>query len=214
MTEHTVKALQRALNGFTDKYLLNVARLRVDGDLGPATRKRVRSTKFYMGFNERDGHPGVMFLKLLEHPRWRVLTNHARALRGKRRRAEQRSHMRQQMAEAAKHGVGTFDGKSVARWMIPHLQWARDAGWAGWLVSGWRDPAYSEHLCRVMCGAPSCPGKCAGRASNHVGDDSPRGAIDVAHYVEFGQLMQRCPHRPRIFNALPIDPVHFSASGR
>jgi hypothetical protein len=37
----------------------------------------------------------------------------------------------------------------------------------------------------------------------------------VSHFVEFGRLMRRCPHNPRIFNALGArDPNHFSATGR
>ena len=96
-----------------------------------------------------------------------------------------------------------------------HLDWARQNGWKGTLNSGFRDPAYSEKLCISMCGAPSCPGRCAGRASNHAGSSNPAGAVDVSDYVTFGQLMRRCPYSPKIFNALGAqDPVHFSASGR
>jgi hypothetical protein len=88
-------------------------------------------------------------------------------------------------------------------------------GWKGTLNSGWRDPAYSEKLCIAMCGAKACPGRCAGRASNHSGSTKPMGAIDVSDYGTFGQLMRQCPISPRLFNALgPADPVHFSATGR
>ena len=109
--------------------------------------------------------------------------------------------------------VGTFDGKPVARWLIPYLSWARDHGWTGRLNSGWRDPAYSEQLCMSICGAPTCPLRCAGRLSNHSGSVKPKGAIDVSEYVQFGQLMAVCPLQPRIFNDLPSDLVHFSATG-
>jgi hypothetical protein len=111
-------------------------------------------------------------------------------------------------------GVSYYDGKKVASWMVPYLKWARANGWRGYLVSGWRDPVYSEGLCRAMCGAPSCPGRCAGRSSNHSGSTKPRGAIDVSDYYRFGQLMKKCPYSPRLHNALGArDPVHFSASG-
>jgi hypothetical protein len=36
--------------------------------------------------------------------------------------------------------------------------------------------------------------------------------IDVSDLARFGQLMLQCPHEPRIFNAVPTDPVHFSAT--
>ena len=129
------------------------------------------------------------------------------------RRAKQRKAAK--ASAAPRTGVATFDGRPVAAWLKPYLDWARQNGWKGTLNSGFRDPAYSEKLCMSMCGAPSCPGRCAGRASNHAGSSNPAGAIDVSDYVTFGQLMRRCPYSPRIFNALGAqDPVHFSASGR
>jgi hypothetical protein len=112
------------------------------------------------------------------------------------------------------HGVEWFDGRKVAAWMVPYLTWARKHGWKGHVVSGWRDPAYSERLCWAMCGAPRCPGRCAGRSSNHSGSVKPHGAIDVSDYQTFGRLMHSCPLRPHIYNALGArDPVHYSVSG-
>lgn len=215
-THAQVKALQRAINRFTKKYLLDVTELRVDGELGPATKKRIKFVKYYLGFNERNSYPNTAFLKAVHHPRWKHLSNPRRLARAVKRRVEQRHQARKHREEARKtHGVGHFDGIAVANWLIPYLQWARNNGWRGRLVSGWRDPIYSEQLCYRMCGAPSCPGKCAGRSSNHSGSDKPRGAIDVSYYYEFGQCMKRCPIEPHIYNALGVrDPVHFSASGR
>lgn len=109
--------------------------------------------------------------------------------------------------------VGVFDNKPCAAWLIPYLQWARDRGWRGVLNSGWRDPVKSEGICMDMCGAPSCPGRCAGRLSNHSGSVKPKGAVDVSEYTHFAQLMASCPYSPRIFNDLPNDRVHFSATG-
>ena len=117
-------------------------------------------------------------------------------------------------AAAKTTGVGRYDGVPVANWMVPYLQWARDNGWKGRLVSGWRDPNYSESLCRRMCGAPRCPGRCAGTSSNHVGSVEPHGAVDVSDYVTFERLMARCPLQPRLRNTLDArDPVHFSVPG-
>lgn len=104
-------------------------------------------------------------------------------------------------------------GKSlVCRWMVPYLNAAMKRGWDGNLSSGYRSPAYSESLCQNMCGAPSCPGVCAGTSSNHSGDSFPGGAIDVVDYGKFGQIMAQI-HAP-LKNALPADQVHFSFSGR
>jgi hypothetical protein len=106
------------------------------------------------------------------------------------------------------------DGRQVCGWMAGWVQRIRAAGWDGTVVSGVRTPAYSEQLCYQMCGAPSCPGRCAGRASNHNATTCayPQGALDVSDYVEFGYLARKLG--APFHNSLgPADPVHFSASG-
>lgn len=108
-------------------------------------------------------------------------------------------------------GVAVYDGKQVAAWIIPWLKKSRQAGWKGTVTSGYRTPAYSEHLCQQMCGAPSCPGRCAGRSSNHSGKRFPAGAVDVSDYENFARIQRRI-HSP-LKNDLPSDRVHFSVTG-
>lgn len=108
-------------------------------------------------------------------------------------------------------GVGTIDGKTVAAWMIPWIEKSRAAGWQGTIVSGYRTPEYSTSLCMNMCGAPSCPGRCAGASSNHSGSVYPAGAIDVSYYWQFKSIQYQIGSPLR--NNLPADPVHFSVSG-
>ena len=50
MSKAEVRALQTALNGFTDKHLLGLGKLLVDGEIGPATKKRIRQAKHYLGY--------------------------------------------------------------------------------------------------------------------------------------------------------------------
>lgn len=112
-------------------------------------------------------------------------------------------------------GWRTFDGKPVPAWMVPWLNKSRYAGWQGVVVSGVRTPEYSEQLCYQMCGAPSCSGRCAGRYSNHNCTNQcpyPTGALDVSDYDRFEQVQYEIGSPLR--NALPVDPVHFSVSGR
>lgn len=219
-----VRKLQRRLNRFTKVYRLHKATLIVDGVFGPATQKRNRECQFWLGYprKEIDGtkinrkllwrlrHPRTTHRRTAREPWW---ISAAGVARGKSRRIKHRAAWKRNHQQAKKHGVGSFDGVPVANWLIPYLKWARAHGWRGRLVSGWRDPIYSEHLCIVMCGRPSCPGRCAGRSSHHSGSDLPNGAVDVSDYVTFGKLIRDCPLRPVIFNNLPIDPVHFSAQG-
>lgn len=146
--------------------------------------------------------------------KWHLRVEEATAIIERRQRQIVSMRRRNRKAAERTSGVTRYDGVPVAAWMVPYLQWARENGWRGQLVSGWRDPAYSEGLCRRMCGAPSCPGRCAGRKSNHSGSEKPHGAIDVSEYYHFGRLMERCPLRPQLVNRLGArDPVHFSISG-
>ncbi|MGH2734949.1 MAG: peptidoglycan-binding protein [Actinomycetota bacterium] len=215
-TPDEIRTLQRRLNRFTDRRLKDVGPILVDGIKGPATRKRLVMAKYHLGYEGKEQRSAVVtpeFLQRLESPRSARLANPATLSRALGRRRKQRKSARRTARPSA--GVATFDGKPVAAWMMPHLVWARREGWRGTVISGFRDPAYSEEICRQKCGAPMCPGTCAGRASNHSGKIQPGGALDVSEYVQFAQLMQRCPHSPRIFNALgPGDPNHFSATGR
>jgi hypothetical protein len=132
----------------------------------------------------------------------------ARALRRRRRQ-----HKVAKQSARPRAGVVKFDGRDVAAWFVPYLTWARHHGWQGTVSSGYRSPEHSEHVCRQKCGAPTCPGKCAGRTSNHSGRIKPHGAIDVTHYEHFAALMRKCPHKPTIFNDLPLDRMHFSSTG-
>lgn len=114
-------------------------------------------------------------------------------------------------------GIVTFDGKPCAKEIAYWLQKARDTGrWHGELVSGVRTPQHSEELCFGMCGAPSCPGTCAGRSSNHCCPPSFKckegeGAADCSDYINLAVVLRDIG--APIFNNLPADRVHFSFSG-
>ena len=217
MTKNQIKGMQRGCNLFARKYLKGLNDIMEDGVLGRSTRGRIRTVKYYLGYEGKlNSTPNHEFRQRLWHPKNPKYSTAKRIATGSARRIKQHR-------EAAKHnhvaektiGVGTFDGVPVANWLIPYLQWARDNGWRGRLVSGWRDPVYSESLCMRICGAPRCPGRCAGRNSNHSGSKKPKGALDVTDYVKFGQLMRECPRSPKLINVLGArDPVHFSESGQ
>ena len=214
MTKAEVKDLQRDLNAFTSKFLTKFPKLIVDGDRGHATNRRIQTVKWYLGYTgkpQRSSRLTPLFRRRLAHPKKADLFTKAMLHAGEERRLDQRREANQ----APKSGLSTFDGRKVAAWMVPYLEWARKHGWKGTLVSGWRDPAYSEQLCLRMCGAPTCPGRCAGRLSGHVGKTKPNGSVDVSDYVRFGSLMRSAPFNPKLKNLLGArDPVHFSVSGR
>jgi hypothetical protein len=188
-----VERLQASLNRFTNRWLENVAPLIVDGEKDFMTNRRIMTVKWYLGYlGERDGRVTSKFV--------------IRRRRRQRRRAIEDLNPRP--------GVSSFDGRPVATWLRRYLVWAREHGWRGQLISGWRSPQHSEQLCFEICGRPTCPGRCAGRASNHSKTQKPGGAVDVSDHARFGALMELAPFQPRIINALgPVDPSHFSSTG-
>lgn len=229
MTENDIKALQRGLNAFVKKYLSGLGPLHVDGDLGDATRGRIRTVKWYLGYlppkgehgsNSLDSTPNFEFRQRLYHPKNPRYSSPARIARGAARRVDQRRKAnKNHNAAVKKHGVVIYDGIPVAAYFVPHLEWARHIGykgrkWHGRVVSGFRTPAYSESLCYRMCGRPSCPGRCAGKSTNHAYTEPPRGALDLSDFITFREIIGHSPHKPPIHNELPNDLVHFSPTGR
>ena len=208
MTTQEVKNLQSAMNRFTGKFLEDFPPIIVDGIRGPATNRRISECKLYLGYEDdasRSHRVTLLFLKQLNRP---SILPAAMAKLAQERRDKQRERALRPVA-----GVATFDGQPVAKWLVPYLDFARQNGWKGTVTSGFRDPAHSEEVCMHKCGHPTCPGICAGRTSNHSGKTKPQGAVDVSDFARFGQLMQSCTLQPRIFNDLPKDRIHFSATG-
>src|SRR5262249_43285229 len=83
-----------------------------------------------------------------------------------------RSRLRTQFA-AGHHGVELFDKVEVAAWIVPSLRWAREHGWTGQVVSGFRT---CEHQMEVAAQFAASKGKTVAEiyphgpcASNHVG---------------------------------------------
>jgi hypothetical protein len=78
-------------------------------------------------------------------------------------------------------GLVMIDGKPVATPIAKDIFEAQRRGLlpqSGVVISAYRTPAYSISLCYGICGAPSCPGRCAGAASRHA-KLGREGAVDV-----------------------------------
>jgi hypothetical protein len=219
MTHDEIVHLQHELNRWAkDHKELGRQTLIVDGGLGKLTLELLHAVRWDLGYTKTTGFPvDDNFFKRLHHPTevhddWGQTKTAVKV--GKDRRRKRRVWVvRNRIASVLKPGVGTFDGVSVAKAAIPILKWCRENGWKGRLVSGYRTPAYSESLCYAMCGRPSCPGRCAGRSTNHAYAVPERFAMDVSDYVNFGHIVAKCPLKPHVHNALPNDLVHFSPSG-
>lgn len=147
------------------------------------------------------------------HKRVRHFRKHKNSLKAKVKTLAKKVKKQKQASVYDKKGgeIVTFDGKPVVEWLAYWLQKSREHGWNGVLVSGYRTPEYSQQLCYNMCGAPSCPGKCAGTSSNHTRKGYLQGACDVSDYTNFEAIQFQIGSPLK--NDLPVDPVHFSASG-
>lgn len=113
-----------------------------------------------------------------------------------------------------------LDGKVGPEWIVKIALDARAAGyWHGVAISLFRTVAYSISLCEAICGAPSCPGTCAGALTNHVCPPSHtgvpyEGAGDFSDPAGLDRFCQ-AHDLPLIGNGrvLPRDPNHFSNRG-
>lgn len=216
-----VRELQQGIKATFDHYEIDWP-LRIDADYGHASKKAALVALYVMGASNRvrkkTRHEGMpeyaqQLLRGVKKPRF-----------GRLRRRARRKHIRHiregQKPKPEQHGnVMVIDGREVAGWIGDIVLKVRAAGrWVGVIVSGRRTPEYSRSLCRAMCGADFCPGRCAGTSSNHACPPTftcayPEGAVDVSDYVTFKNELIRLGLWDKLKNDLPIDPVHFSASG-
>lgn len=102
-------------------------------------------------------------------------------------------------------GVGTFDGKPVAKWIIPILQYARAHGWTGSVTSGYRSFAEQQRIYNSGVRPAAVPG-----TSNHEGSTFPAGAVDVSNASQLSSILRGSPYASLLQWAGSKDPVHFS----
>lgn len=103
-------------------------------------------------------------------------------------------------------GTATFDGKRVAAWIKPALQYARAHGWKGTVSSGFRSYKEQYNIYYVQGIRPAAvPG-----TSNHEGSQFPRGAVDVTDAPQLSQILKNSPYAKALIWAGSKDPVHFS----
>jgi hypothetical protein len=115
-----------------------------------------------------------------------------------------------------------FDGHPVAAWMIPRLKFARANGWDGHVLSGYRTAAQQRGAAARYAQALGKPIAAVYPhgvlASNHVGDQLPRGAVDVTQPERLAAAMvgwrtSGRPH-PLVWGGPVInDRAHFSSNG-
>lgn len=190
-------------------------KIKIDGVNGPLSLKAYAFAAFCIGLspaqirNIKDG-------KITQHAQQYLRREKARNSEMKGRDEERTEEIRRlrklhESPDPDGDGLGLFDGVVVDAEFITWLKRARAHGWKGEVISGFRDPLYSEGLCMAMCGAPTCPGKCAGKGSRHS-QKWGNGAVDVTDYYTLGRIFAEmgAPFK----NSLgPADPVHFSKAG-
>lgn len=228
MTTKKIQTLQKGINTTFRGAKIPWKHIEVDGDLGPTTLKAARIAGSWQGLS-REQLRNISKGKITQFI-YDVLTHKKTLTPTMKKRQEARKPYFEKMRQAHREppedpdGISKWHDLYVASWMVGKrvgpdgnqinwLQKSVDKGWDGALSSGYRTPAYSESLCWAMCGAPSCPGTCAGRSSNHSQTGPPNwGAIDVLSYSKFGRIQKEIGSP--LHNSLgPQDPVHFSYTG-
>jgi hypothetical protein len=102
-------------------------------------------------------------------------------------------------------GTAMFEGKKVAAWIKPALEYARAHGWRGVVTSGFRSYEDQVRIYNSGVRPAAKPG-----TSNHEGADFPRGAVDVSDAATLSRILANSPYRSKLIWAGSKDPVHFS----
>lgn len=230
-----IEPLQKGIDGILGSRKFTWRKVPIDGVAGTATFGAAHMALWLIGASDEQ-------LRKVAHGRitarsFDLLTGkvkHTKAM--KKRDLERRADAKKLRAEHKlsqqidKDGFARYVSPSgvewkVAAWMVGakvgpdgrRVNWLkkyREHGWGGELYSGARTPAYSRSLCEAMCNAPSCPGLCAGEASEHSQSgppDSGWGAIDVQQYEVFDRIGPEIGSPLR--NDLPRDRPHHSVTG-
>jgi hypothetical protein len=103
-----------------------------------------------------------------------------------------------------------FDGKTVAGWIAPALEYARKQGWKGTVNEGLRSTETQARYYREMqagqrAGPVAKPG-----TSHHRGVVYPLGAVDVSNPDQLSEILRRSPFANKLVWAGSKDRPHFS----
>jgi hypothetical protein len=218
MTGDDVNDFQQLLNRRFEAWNIG-RRVTVDGDYGKDTRDAALQVCVGLGITAEiamsNGLEPELRIKI-RHPERRTQSEIERSEGAAA--TEFRAQLRKQFA-AGHDGVVVFDGVQVAAWIVPSLRWARDHGWTGVVVSGFRSCAHQKQVAADFAARQGKTvkqiyphGPCA---SNHVGHDHPRGAVDVTNPAQLAHVLRNNPNQPTLVWGGPVihDEVHFSATG-
>lgn len=107
-----------------------------------------------------------------------------------------------------KGGVAEFDGKPVAAWIKPVLDYARQHGWKGTVTSGVRSDADQTRIYRSGVRPAAVPKSMGGAGSKHEQTGFLQGAVDVTDAKTLSKILKAKGSRLQYAGAK--DPVHFS----
>lgn len=227
-----VDDLQKGIDAVLGRRQFDWRKVPIDGVAGDATFDAAVMALYLIGASEaqiKKVQRGFITARSFD-----LLTGAKRTKAMKKRDQERRAHaaklrkLHRESNAVAADGTAKYVSPSgvewrVAAWMVGkkvgpdgrRVNWLKKSiehGWSGELYSAFRSPAYSRSVCEAKCGAPSCPGTCAGESSNHSQTGPPNwGAIDVQGYEQFG-IIQREIGSP-LKNNLPSDRPHYSYTG-
>lgn len=214
-----IAEFQRELNSRFEAWDIS-KRIDVDKDYGQHTRDAAREVCTGLGIDDQEamkhGVPPELRIKI-RHPDRRTPAEEQRS-KGPQATAF-RAHLRKQFTVVSAPGLQMFDGCEVAAWIVPSLKFAREHGWTGHVVSGFRS---CEHQKKVAADFAARQHKTVAQiypngpcASNHVGQTHPRGAVDVTNPEQLDRVLRNNPNHPKLVWGGPVigDQVHFSATG-
>ncbi len=108
----------------------------------------------------------------------------------------------------SKGGVAQFDGKPVASWIKPLLEYARQRGWKGTVTSGYRTDQEQARIYRSGVRPAAVPKALGGGGSKHSQTGFLQGAVDVSDAQTLSKILKA--KHSRLQGAGAKDPPHFS----
>lgn len=115
-----------------------------------------------------------------------------------------------QASSPSQGGTAAVDGKRVANWIAPILNYARAHGWTGTVTSGYRSDAEQAKIYQSGVRPAAVPRSLGGKGSNHEFTAYPGGAVDVSNASQLSAILRRSPYASKLVWAGAKDPVHFS----
>lgn len=175
--------------------------------------RTVRTSRTIPGVDNSDARRGLILQFLQQRHNPQALVSLASGLQGAQDTPDRKVYSSKTVkgsapSSSSKGGVAHFDGKPVASWIKPLLEYGRAHGWQGTVASGVRTDAEQTAIYKSGVRPAALPRSMGGAGSNHERTGFLQGAVDVTDAATLDKILRAKHSRLKFAGAK--DPVHFS----